>query len=90
MGAPGSVKLARFTPGGREFLCMDITVKHDFIFTPAMSLFVECNNASELDTLFDRLSPGGTVLMPVADFGFSARFGWLNDRFGVSWQFNLT
>lgn len=32
---------------------------------------------------------GGEVLMPLDDYGFSTRFGWLNDRFGVSWQLNL-
>jgi len=32
---------------------------------------------------------GGAVLMPVDDHGFSRRFGWVNDRFGVSWQLNL-
>jgi predicted 3-demethylubiquinone-9 3-methyltransferase (glyoxalase superfamily) len=36
-----------------------------------------------------RLSEGGVVLMPPNDYGFSRKFAWLNDRFGVSWQINL-
>jgi len=64
-------------------------VKHGFGFTPAMSLFVECESETELDAAFNRLSEGGNVLMPVGNYGFSSRFGWLTDRFGVSWQLNL-
>ncbi|MEP0928505.1 VOC family protein [Leptolyngbya sp. SLC-A1] len=38
---------------------------------------------------FEQLSFGGEVLMPLDDYGFSQRFSWVNDRFGVSWQLNL-
>jgi predicted 3-demethylubiquinone-9 3-methyltransferase (glyoxalase superfamily) len=89
MGAEGTVKRARFTLAGREFVCIDSPVKHSFTFTPAISLFVECESAAELDAAFARLSDGGAVLMPVGNYGFSARFGWLTDRFGVSWQLNF-
>ncbi|MFC3286165.1 VOC family protein [Litchfieldella rifensis] len=88
-GAEGSVKLAEFTLSGRQFLCIDSPVRHDFTFTPSMSLFVECESESELDEAFERLSADGEVLMPLDDYGFSTRFGWVNDRFGVSWQLNL-
>ncbi|MCH4564512.1 AAA family ATPase [Halomonas sp. EGI 63088] len=46
--------------------------------------------AEELRDTIPPLSSGGEVLMPPDDYGFSARFTWLNDRFGVSWQLNLT
>jgi predicted 3-demethylubiquinone-9 3-methyltransferase (glyoxalase superfamily) len=88
-GKEGTVKLAAFTLAGRDFLCIDSPVKHGFGFTPAMSVFVECESEAELDAAFARLSEGGSVLMPVDNYGFSARFGWLADRFGVSWQLNL-
>lgn len=35
------------------------------------------------------LVEGGGALMPLGDCGFSKKFGWVNDRYGVSWQLNL-
>lgn len=70
-------------------MCIDSPVKHGFTFTPSISLFVECESAAELDGAFQQLAAGGQVLMPLDDYGFSARFGWATDRFGVSWQLNL-
>jgi predicted 3-demethylubiquinone-9 3-methyltransferase (glyoxalase superfamily) len=88
-GAEGSVMHARFTLNAREFRCIDSPVKHDFTFTPAISLFVDCATASEVDALFAQLATGGRVLMPLDAYPFSRRFAWVNDRFGVSWQLNL-
>ena len=88
MGAEGSVKRADHI-AGREFLCIDSPVKHAFTFTPSMSVFVECESEVELEAAFARLADGGGVLMPLGNYGFSTRFGWLTDRFGVSWQLNL-
>ena len=36
-----------------------------------------------------QLADGGTVLMPPGSYGFSRKFAWVNDRYGVSWQLNL-
>lgn len=88
-GKEGSVKRAAFTVAGQNLMCIDSPVKHGFTFTPSVSLFVECESETELDQLFGRLSDGGSVLMAPANYGFSAKFTWLNDRFGVSWQLNL-
>jgi predicted 3-demethylubiquinone-9 3-methyltransferase (glyoxalase superfamily) len=89
-GAEGTVKIATFTLAGQEFICIDSPMKHDFTFTPSMSLFVDCESEAELEEVFGRLSAGGMVLMPVDNYGFSTRFGWTKDRFGVSWQLNLS
>lgn len=89
MGAEGTVKRATFALAGREFACIDSPPVHEFTFTPSISLFVDCESKAELDAAFARLSEGGAVLMPIGNYGFSTRFGWLNDRFGVSWQLNL-
>ena len=88
-GPAGTIKVAIFTLCGREFMCSDSPMKHDFSFTPASSTFVELDSPEELERTFNALSEGGRVLMPLDDYGFSTRFGWLNDRFGVSWQLNL-
>lgn len=88
-GAPGSVRHATFTLGGRPLQCIDSPVKHGFTFTPAMSLHVACETEAEVDPLFAALSEGGQVLMPSGAYPFSRRYAWLNDRFGVSWQLML-
>jgi predicted 3-demethylubiquinone-9 3-methyltransferase (glyoxalase superfamily) len=88
-GAEGTVQLGRFSLAGQEFLCTDSPPVHDFSFTPSFSIWVETESEEELERLFAALGVGGTSLMPLGDYGFSRRFGWLNDRFGVSWQLNL-
>lgn len=88
-GAAGSVKRADFTLAGQELICIDSPIKHDFTFTPSVSLFVECENEAELDKAFAELSSKGAVMMPPDNYGFSKKFAWINDRFGVSWQLNL-
>ena len=90
-GAPGEGKVQRasFSVGGQMVMCTDSYVRHAFDFTPSSSLFVECGDAAELERLAAALGEGGQVLMPLGDYGFSRRFTWLNDRFGVSWQLNL-
>lgn len=71
------------------FMCSDSPVKHDFTFTPAMPLFVDCASEAVIDGLFANLSDGGQVLMPLDADPFSPKFAWLSDKFGVSWHFNL-
>lgn len=88
-GAEGTIKLAEFELTGHRLLCSDSPVRHAFGFTPALSLFIDCDGADELDRVFAQLADGGQVLMPVDNYGFSQRFGWCNDRYGVSWQLNL-
>ena len=88
-GAEGSIKLARFRAAGQSVLASDSAVKHGFDFTPSWSFFVDCTSAEEQERLFAALSDGGAVMMALGDYGFSKRFGWVADRFGVSWQINL-
>ncbi|WP_066254198.1 VOC family protein [Neobacillus drentensis] len=88
-GDEETVMQATFTLKGQEFMCIDSNVKHKFSFTPSFSIFVTCNTEEELDHLYQQLNEGGQALMPLGDYGFSKKFGWLNDRFGVSWQLNL-
>lgn len=88
-GDEGTVLLATFSLKGQEFMCIDSNVKHAFTFTPATSIYVTCDTEKEIDHLYQNLLEGGQALMPINNYGFSKKFGWVNDRFGVSWQLNL-
>lgn len=88
-GPAGTVHRADIVFGEHRLVVIDSPVKHAFTFTPAMSLFVDFDSAETLDATFALLADGGRVLMPIANYGFSQRFGWCGDRFGVSWQLNL-
>ena len=88
-GPDGTVMTAVFRLAGHEFGCADSPVDHAWGFTPAISLWIDCDDQAELERLFDGLSDGGQVYMPVDDYGFSTRFGWVGDRFGITWQLNL-
>ena len=89
-GAEGTVMQARFELSGQTFICIDSPVEHAFTFTPAFSLFVECAGEEEIDRAFERLTDGGEVLMPLDRYPFAAKFAWINDRFGVSWQLDYS
>jgi predicted 3-demethylubiquinone-9 3-methyltransferase (glyoxalase superfamily) len=89
LGAEGSIKKARFSIASQTVLCIDSPIKHDFSFTPAFSFFVECDSDEELVRLYSALSDSGAALMPLGEYGFSRKFAWVNDRFGISWQLNL-
>lgn len=88
-GPVGTIKVAVFTLCGREYMCSDSPIAHGFSFTPSSSTFVDFDSPEDLERVFGILSEGGGVLMPLDDYGFSRKFGWINDRFGVSWQLNL-
>lgn len=89
-GKEGTVMHATFTLNGQEFMCIDSYVKHEFTFTPSMSLYVNCDTEEEIAEVFNKLAQEGEVLMPLTAYPFSKKFGWLNDKYGVSWQLNLS
>ena len=88
-GEEGSVMQAVFSIKGQEIMCIDSNVNHNFTFTPAMSLFVTCDTEEEIHSAFKELSEDGNVLMPLDSYPFSEKFGWVGDKFGVTWQLNL-
>jgi predicted 3-demethylubiquinone-9 3-methyltransferase (glyoxalase superfamily) len=85
----GKIMQATFELDGNLFMCSDSPPVHDWDFTPAVSIYIECENESELQRLFSKLSENGKVTMPLDNYGFSQKFGWVIDQFGVSWQLNL-
>jgi predicted 3-demethylubiquinone-9 3-methyltransferase (glyoxalase superfamily) len=88
-GKEGSLKIGKFLLNGIPFACSDSYIKHEWTFTPGISLFVELNTEAELTRVFQKLSEGGRVMMPLDNYGFSTKFGFVEDKFGVSWQLNL-
>ena len=89
-GDEGTVMQATISLKGQEFMCIDSNLEHQFSFTPSFSIFVTCDTEEEINNLYQQLIEDGQALMPIGDYGFSQKFGWLNDRFGVSWQLNLS
>ena len=88
-GKEGTIKRALFSVAGQVVQCTDSFVTHGFSFTPSISFMVDCESEAQLETLWVALIEGGSAMMPLDNYGFSRRFGWLADRFGVSWQLNL-
>jgi predicted 3-demethylubiquinone-9 3-methyltransferase (glyoxalase superfamily) len=88
-GPEGSVMKASFSVGGQTLMCTDSFVKHAFTFTPAISFFVNCESEENIQRMVSSLSEGGSTLMPLGEYGFSRKFAWVGDRYGVSWQLNL-
>lgn len=88
-GPDGTVLRAHAEIAGQPVMVHDSFITHGFDFTPSWSFFVDCTDEAETDRLFAALSAGGGVLMPLDNYGWSHRFGWVSDKFGVSWQINL-
>ncbi|MCI4670501.1 MAG: VOC family protein [Bacteroidia bacterium] len=85
----GTIMQATFELNGKLFMCSDSPPIHEWGFTPAVSNYVECVDEGQLEQLFSKLSENGKVMMPLGNYGFSQKFGFVEDRFGVSWQLNL-
>jgi predicted 3-demethylubiquinone-9 3-methyltransferase (glyoxalase superfamily) len=84
-GTPsGDCDVVSFELAGLPF--MAISAGPFFKFNPSVSFHVKCGAKEEVDAIWERLSPGGKVLMPLDTYPFSARYGWLEDRYGLSWQ----
>lgn len=87
-GKEGTIVKAIFELNGKQFICSDSFIQHDWTFTPAVSSWVECKTKEELERLYKNLSENGEVKMPLDNYGFSKQFAFVEDRFGLSWQLN--
>ncbi len=86
-GPKGSVLTAEFILEGQKFIALNGGPLYKI--TPAISFFVNCATADEVSGLWEQFSAGGMVMMPLDKYPFSEKFGWVQDRFGVSWQVSL-
>ena len=80
----GSVDIVTFELLGREFQA--ISAGPLFKFNPSVSFHVTCNTKDEVGAIWEKLSKGGTVLMQLGAYPFSERYGWVQDKYGLSWQ----
>ena len=61
----------------------------EFNINPSVSFYVICETENEIDKIWNSLIKGGSVLMPLDKYQWSAKYGWVQDKFGVSWQLSL-
>ena len=80
----GSVDILTIELSGQEFTL--ISAGPLFKFTPAISFLVACATKEEVETLWAKLSQGGMALMELGEYPFSEKYGWTQDRYGLSWQ----
>lgn len=85
----GTIMMARFELNGSPFACSDSYIKHEWTFTPGVSNWVDCKSDDEIENLLLKLSENGNILMPLDNYGWSSKFAFVEDQFGVSWQLNL-
>ncbi len=83
----GSIMTVSFLLEGQAFTALN--GGPIYTHTPATSLFVQCASREDIDAIWARLSEGGTMLIELGEYPFSERYGWVSDRFGVSWQISL-
>lgn len=83
----GDCDVVSFEVLGQPF--MAISAGPLFRFNPSVSFFVNCRTRDEVDALWEKLADGGEALMPLDSYPFSERYGWIQDRYGVSWQLIL-
>lgn len=96
-GTPELIKYGEFTLNGNDYMVSESNYNHAWSFTPAVSCFISDSSNDLIQVLFDKLSSnGGQVMVPFenykgeGDYGFGKKFGWCEDKYGVSWQFVLT
>jgi predicted 3-demethylubiquinone-9 3-methyltransferase (glyoxalase superfamily) len=95
-GTPDLIKYGEFTLNGTLYRVSESNYNHNWTFTPAVSLFITDHSNDLIHTLFEKLSATGQVMVPLenyqgeGDYGFGKKFGWCQDKYGISWQFVLT
>lgn len=80
----GDCDIVSFQLQGQAF--MAISAGPYFRFNPSLSLFVTFENEQEIDATWQKLIDGGKALMPYQAYPWAKKYGWLQDRYGLSWQ----
>src|SRR5258706_10194320 len=80
----GSVDMVTIELSGQEFTLLSAGPL--FKFNPSVSFLVACQTKDEVDALWEKLSEGGAALMELGEYPFSEKYGWTQDKYGLSWQ----
>ncbi|HYC83194.1 MAG TPA: VOC family protein [Candidatus Paceibacterota bacterium] len=80
----GKVMTVEFEAAGQKFIALNGGPL--FKFTPAVSFLIACETKEEVDRIWEKLAEGGLPLMAVGAYPFSERYGWIQDKYGLSWQ----
>lgn len=83
----GSVLTVVFEISGNQFTALN--GGPEFKPNPSISFFVVCETVEETDSLWQKLSEKGNVLMPLDKYDWSEKYGWVQDRFRISWQISV-
>lgn len=83
----GNAELITFELAGQPFQA--ISAGPYFKFNPSISLMAACESAEEVNAKWKALSEGGTELMALGEYPFNKCYGWIQDRYGLSWQLML-
>ena len=96
-GTPELIKYGSFTLDGTEYMVSESNYNHAWSFTPGVSILIRHASNELITMLFEKLaSNGGQIMVPLddykgeGDYGFGKKFGWCEDKYGISWQFILT
>lgn len=81
------VVVVNFSLGGQDFAALNGGPGRPF--NPSVSFFVSCKTLTELKSVWKKLSDGGMALMPLSKYPWSEQYGWVQDKYGVSWQVML-
>jgi predicted 3-demethylubiquinone-9 3-methyltransferase (glyoxalase superfamily) len=80
----GSVDMVTIELSGQEFTLLSAGPL--FKFNPSVSFLVACQTKDEVDAVWEKLSEGGAALMELGEYPFSEKYGWTQDKYGLSWQ----
>ena len=80
----GSVDMVTIELSGQDFTLLSAGPL--FKFNPSVSFLVACQTKDEVDALWEKLSVGGAALMELGEYPFSEKYGWTQDKYGLSWQ----
>jgi predicted 3-demethylubiquinone-9 3-methyltransferase (glyoxalase superfamily) len=84
----GDCDMVTFSMAGQKF--MAISAGPYFTLNPAISLFVVFKDEAEITAVWEKLAEGGKILMPFNTYPWAQKYGWLQDKYGLSWQLSMS